>query len=154
VIELTRTEAMKNRVTITTELVDGLPLVRGDRVQLQQVMLNLILNAIEAMSGMDDGARDLLISTGKTPSGEVLVIVRDSGPGLGAAPSERVFEAFYTTKATGMGMGLSICRSIVDAHGGRMWASANEPRGAMFQFTLPASAEVTSIDHAAQMQQG
>jgi PAS domain S-box-containing protein len=154
VIELTHAEAMKNRVSITVHLADGLPLVRGDRVQLQQVMLNLIVNAIEAMSGMDDGARDLLISTGKTPSGEVHVVVRDSGPGLGTAPSERVFEAFYTTKATGMGMGLSICRSIVDAHGGRLWASATEPRGAMFQFTLPASEEAASLEHAAQLQQG
>jgi PAS domain S-box-containing protein len=154
VIELTRIEAMKNRVSVTAELADSLPLVRGDRVQLQQVMLNLILNAVEAMSGMDDGARDLLIATGKTPSGEVLVVVRDSGPGLGAATSERVFEAFYTTKPTGMGMGLSICRSIVDAHGGRLWASANEPRGAIFQFTLPTSEEAASLEHATQMQQG
>jgi PAS domain S-box-containing protein len=154
VIGLTRAEAMKNRVSITADLADGLPLVRGDRVQLQQVMLNLILNAIEALNGVSDGEREVLISTGAAASGDVLVTVRDSGPGLDLPSIERVFEAFYTTKATGMGMGLSICRSIVDAHGGRMWASANEPRGAMFQFTLPASAEVTSIDHAAQMQQG
>jgi signal transduction histidine kinase len=123
-------------------------------VQLQQVMLNLILNAIEALSGVSDGERDILISTGTAESGGVLVTVRDSGPGLGTAASDLVFEAFYTTKATGMGMGLSICRSIVDAHGGRLWASANEPRGAIFQFTLPASEEVASFDHAAQMQQG
>jgi PAS domain S-box-containing protein len=137
VIELTRAEAMKNRVTIMTELADGLPLVRGDRVQLQQVMLNLIVNAIDALNGVGEGARDLLISTEPAEAGGVLVTVRDSGPGLGAAPTERVFEAFYTTKAAGMGMGLSICRSIIEAHGGRLWASANEPRGAMFQFTLP-----------------
>jgi PAS domain S-box-containing protein len=154
VIELTHAEAMKNRVSVTADLADGLPLVRGDRVQLQQVMLNLILNAIEALSGVSDGERDILISTGTAESGGVLVTVRDSGPGLGTATSDLVFEAFYTTKATGMGMGLSICRSIVDAHGGRLWASANEPRGAIFQFTLPASEEVASIDHAAQMQQG
>jgi C4-dicarboxylate-specific signal transduction histidine kinase len=135
VVELTRAEAMKNRVSITADLADGLPLVRGDRVQLQQVMLNLILNAIDAMSGVDDGARDLLISTGAGESGGVLVTVRDSGPGL---PSiEHVFEAFYTTKVTGVGMGLSICHSIIEAHGGHLWASANEPRGAVFQFTLP-----------------
>jgi PAS domain S-box-containing protein len=154
VIELTHAEAMKNRVSVTADLADGLPRVRGDRVQLQQVMLNLILNAIEALSGVSDGEREVLISTGTAESGGVLVTVRDSGPGLGTATSDLLFEAFYTTKATGMGMGLSICRSIVDAHGGRMWASANEPRGATFQFTLPASEEVASIDHAAQMQQG
>jgi PAS domain S-box-containing protein len=152
VIELTRIEAMKNRVTITTDLADGLPLVRGDRVQLQQVMLNLILNAIEAMSDVGDGERELLIGTGTTGSGDVLVTVQDSGPGLPSV--ERVFEAFYTTKPTGMGMGLSICRSIVDAHGGRLWASANEPRGAIFQFTLPTSQEGASLEHATQMQHG
>jgi C4-dicarboxylate-specific signal transduction histidine kinase len=135
VIELTRSEAMKNRVSIKTDLADGLPLIRGDRVQLQQVMLNLILNAIEALSGVSDDEREVLVSTGTAGSGGVLVTVRDSGPGL---PSiEHVFEAFYTTKATGMGMGLSICHSIIEEHGGRMWASANEPHGAVFQFTLP-----------------
>jgi signal transduction histidine kinase len=144
VIELTRTEAMKNRVSITAELADGLPLVRGDRVQLQQVMLNLIVNAIDALSGVSDDEREVLISTGTDKSGGVLVTVRDSGPGLGAAPSERVFEAFYTTKAAGMGMGLAISRSIIEGHGGRMWASANEPRGAVFQFTLPIPSDSAS----------
>jgi signal transduction histidine kinase len=152
VIELTRIEAMKSRVTIKTDLADGLPLVRGDRVQLQQVILNLILNAIEAMSDVSDGERELLIGTGTTGSGDVLVTVQDSGPGLPSV--ERVFEAFYTTKPTGMGMGLSICRSIVDAHGGRLWASVNEPRGAIFQFTLPPSEEGASLEHATQVQQG
>jgi PAS domain S-box-containing protein len=154
VIELTHAEAMKNRVSVTADLADGLPLVRGDRVQLQQVMLNLILNAIEALSGVSEGERQVLISTGTAGSGDILVTVRDSGPGLDLPSIERVFEAFYTTKATGMGMGLSICRSIVDAHGGRLWASANEPRGAMFQFTLPAWEETASLEHAAQTQQG
>jgi PAS domain S-box-containing protein len=154
VIGLTRVEAMNNRVNVKTDLADGLPLVRGDRVQLQQVMLNLILNAIEALSSVSDGERDVLISTATAGSGDVLVTVRDSGPGLDLPSIERVFEAFYTTKATGIGMGLSICRSIIEAHGGRMWASANEPRGAVFQFTLPASEETASIEHAAQMQQG
>jgi C4-dicarboxylate-specific signal transduction histidine kinase len=144
VIELTRAEAMKNRVSITADLADSLPLVRGDRVQLQQVMLNLILNAIDALNSVSDGEREVLISTGSAESGDVLVTVRDSGPGLGAAASERVFEAFYTTKATGMGMGLSICRSIVDAHGGRIWASANVPQGAVFQFTLPTPSDSVS----------
>jgi signal transduction histidine kinase len=137
VIELTRTEAIKTRVSVTAELADGLPLVRGDRVQLQQVMLNLIVNAIEALSGVREGEREVLIRTEQDPSGDVLVTVRDTGPGLDVKNSERVFEAFYTTKPSGMGMGLSICRSIIEAHGGRLWASTNEPRGAMLQFTLP-----------------
>ena len=92
---------------------------------------------IEAMSGVSDGARELLISTEKAELGDVLVVVRDSGPGLAPETIERIFDAFYTTKIVGLGMGLSICRSIIEAHGGRLWASANEPRGAVFQFTLP-----------------
>src|SRR5256884_2757341 len=137
VIELTRGEAAKNGVSAQTELTDNLPLMDGDRVQLQQVMLNLIINAVEAMSGLTEGPRELLISTGKAEMGGVLVTVRDSGPGLAPAALERLFEAFYTTKPNGLGMGLSICRSIVEAHGGRLWASASAPRGATFQFTLP-----------------
>ena len=101
-------------------------------------MLNLIVNAVQAMSGVSDGARELLISTRKAESDGVLVTVRDSGPGLPSSSLERLFDAFYTTKADGMGMGLSICRSIIEAHGGRLWASANLPRGAVFQFTAPA----------------
>jgi PAS domain S-box-containing protein len=138
VIELTRSEATKNRVSVKAELTEGLPLICGDRVQLQQVMLNLIINAVEAMSGVDDEPRELLISTGKAESGDVLVVVRDSGPGLSPATRERIFDTFYTTKATGLGIGLSICRSIIEAHGGRLWASANLPRGASLQFVLPA----------------
>ena len=140
VIELTRGEAEKNRVSVRTQLADGLPLVRGDRVQLQQVMLNLIVNAVQAMSGVSDGARELQISTRTAESDGVLVTVRDSGPGLPPSSLERLFDAFYTTKADGMGMGLSICRSIIEAHGGRLWASENLPRGAVFQFTAPAYA--------------
>jgi signal transduction histidine kinase len=112
-------------------------MVQGDRTQLQQVILNLILNAIEAMGELDDGNRELSISTEPEAAAGVLVTVRDSGPGLDPVDIERVFQAFYTTKAKGMGMGLAICRSMVEAHGGRMWASRNEPRGAVFQFTLP-----------------
>ena len=138
VIALTRGEAVKTGVSVRTQLADGLPLIEGDRVQLQQVVLNLIINAIEAMSGISEGARELLISTGKPSSGGVLVAVQDSGPGLDPASFERLFEAFYTTKPSGLGMGLSICRSIIEAHGGRLWASANEPRGAIFQFLTPA----------------
>ena len=137
VIELTRGEAEKNGVSVRTQLADDLPLIQGDRVQLQQVILNLIVNALQAMSGVGDGARELLISTGTAESDGVLVTVRDSGPGLPPSSLERLFDAFYTTKADGMGMGLSICRSIIEAHGGRLWASENLPRGAVFQFTAP-----------------
>jgi signal transduction histidine kinase len=101
------------------------------------VVLNLIINAVEAMSGVGEGARELLISTGKDASNGVLVSLRDSGPGLDPASLQRLFDPFYTTKSSGMGMGLSICRSIVEAHGGRIWAGANEPRGAVFKFSLP-----------------
>jgi C4-dicarboxylate-specific signal transduction histidine kinase len=135
VIELTRGEAVKNGVSVRTKLADGLPIIQGDRVHLQQVILNLIVNAIEAMSGISEGRRELLISTSKVEPG-VLVAVRDSGPGLPPATLEHVFDPFYTTKASGLGMGLSICRSIIEAHGGRLWASPNVPSGAIFQFTL------------------
>ena len=112
--------------------------VRGDRVQLQQVVLNLILNSVEAMSSVEEGARELSISTKQDQTGDILVAVQDSGPGIDPENLERVFAAFYTTKASGLGMGLSICRSIVAAHGGRLWAEIMRPRGTMFQFTLPA----------------
>jgi C4-dicarboxylate-specific signal transduction histidine kinase len=138
VIEFTRGETGKSGISVQTELADGLPLIQGDRVQLQQVMLNVVINAVEAMSGDTEGPRELQISTGKSDSGDVLVAVRDSGPGLAPATLERLFDAFYTTKPTGLGLGLSICRSIVESHGGRLWASANLPRGAIFQFTVPA----------------
>jgi len=142
VIELTRGEAAKNGILVQTKLGDGLPLIEGDRVQLQQVILNLVINAVEAMSGVSEGPRELLISSGKGEAGDVLVAVRDSGPGLAAPMLEQVFDAFYTTKGTGLGLGLSICRSIIEAHGGRLWASVNVPRGAIFQFTLPAQADI------------
>ncbi len=108
------------------------------------MILNLILNAIEAVSEMSEGSRELLIATGKTESGDVLVAVRDSGPGLEPAALEQLFKAFYTTKPNGLGLGLSICRSIIEAHGGRLWASANAPRGAVFQFTLPVDPDIAS----------
>jgi PAS domain S-box-containing protein len=142
VIALTRGEAVKNGVSVQTELADGLPLIEGDRVQLQQVMLNLIVNAVEAMSGLGEGSRELRISTEIKASNHVLVAVRDSGPGLDAASLERVFDVFYTTKPSGMGMGLSICRSIIEAHGGRVWATANAPKGAAFQLILPPQAAI------------
>ena len=109
----------------------------GDRVQLQQVLLNLIMNAIEAMSAVHDRARELTIVSKQDDANGVQVEVRDSGTGLDPERAERVFEAFYTTKAEGIGIGLSISRSIVEAHGGRLWASANEPHGAVFRFSLP-----------------
>jgi signal transduction histidine kinase len=107
-------------------------------------MLNLIVNAVEAMGAVSEGGRELLISTGRDASNGVHVTLRDSGPGLDPKNVERLFEAFYTTKPTGMGMGLAICRSIIEAHGGRMWAGANEPRGAVFQFTLPLAPDETA----------
>ena len=136
-VELTRSEALRQGISMHTRLAGALPMIQGDRTQLQQVILNLILNAIEAMGELDDGNRELWISTEMAAEAGLLVTVRDSGPGLAPADVESVFKAFYTTKPRGMGMGLAICRSMVEAHGGRMWASANEPRGAVFQFTLP-----------------
>jgi PAS domain S-box-containing protein len=136
VIGLVRSVMIRNDVSVQTCLAKRLLPVQGDRVQLQQVVLNLILNAVEAMSSVEAAPRELLLTTEQNHVG-VLVAVRDSGPGIDPTSLERVFEAFYTTKPSGVGMGLSICRSIIDAHGGRLWAEANEPRGAVFQFTLP-----------------
>jgi PAS domain S-box-containing protein len=138
IVELTHGETMKNSILVRTEFEECLPLIQGDRVQLQQVMLNLIINAVDAMSGTSEGSRELLISTEKSGWGDVLVVVRDSGPGLMPESLECLFDAFYTTKPKGLGLGLSICRSIVEEHGGKLWASANVPRGAAFRFTLPA----------------
>jgi PAS domain S-box-containing protein len=143
VIELTRGEASKHGASVQTDLADQLPPIQGDRVQLQQVLLNLLINAMDAMSGVSDGVRELLISTTEGADG-VLVAVSDSGPGLNPHDDERIFAPFYTTKSTGLGMGLSICRSIIEAHGGRLWASANVPRGATFQFTVPVHPAVSS----------
>jgi len=137
VIALVRGELTQHRVSVQTQLAEGLSAVHGDRVQLQQVMLNLILNAIEAMSSVDADARELMVSTESTPSEDLLVGVGDSGPGIPPEDRERIFGSFYTTKAGGVGIGLSICRSIIDAHGGRLWADAHQPRGAAFKFTLP-----------------
>src|SRR6266545_3434600 len=137
VIALTRGEVVQNGIAVRTQLADGLPRIQADRVQLQQVILNLIVNAVQAMSGASDGTRELLIATSADASNGVLVSLRDSGPGLDPASLERLFDAFYTTKSSGLGMGLSICRSIIEAHGGRIWASANEPRGAVFHLSLP-----------------
>jgi signal transduction histidine kinase len=137
VIALTRSELRLSGTSLRTHFTEGLPLVLGDRIQLQQVMLNLILNAVEALSESRETSRALLIKTERDGPGGVLVAVRDSGPGLKPESMDRLFDAFYTTKPDGMGMGLSICRSIIEAHGGRIWATANLPHGAVLQFTLP-----------------
>jgi PAS domain S-box-containing protein len=141
VVALARSELLRDRVSLQTQFADDLPLVQGDRIQLQQVLLNLIINAVEAMRGISESARELWISTEKDATGGVRVAVRDTGPGVDPQSGGRLFEAFYTTKPSGMGMGLSICRAIIEAHGGRIWATANEPRGAVFQFTLPTRPE-------------
>ena len=140
VTTLTRSEAVKTGVTVSTQLADELPRIQCDRVQLQQVMLNLIVNAIQSMSGVEDGNRELHISSTVSiePEG-VCVGVRDTGHGLRPESLPHLFEPFYTTKPDGMGMGLSICCSIIEAHGGRLWAAGCEPRGALFQFTIPAA---------------
>jgi PAS domain S-box-containing protein len=140
VIEVTRSELLRDAVSLRTELAKGLPPIQGDRIQLQQIVLNLIMNAVEAMGDASKESRDLLISTAEDRSNGVLVAVRDSGPGLNPECLERLFDPFYTTKPGGMGMGLSICRSIIEAHSGRIWATANVPQGATFQFSLPCQA--------------
>jgi len=140
---LTRAEVARNGASLSTQLSDHAPLVWADRIQVQQVILNLIVNAVEAVSAVD-GPRDLFVSTDKHESDGVLFTLRDSGIGLDQEKLEHVFDAFYTTKADGMGMGLAVSRSIIEAHGGRLWASPNEPRGAVFQFTLPAGREEAS----------
>jgi signal transduction histidine kinase len=144
VIALARSDVQRSGVSLQTRLAPDLPLVEGDRVQLQQVMLNLILNAVEALSEVSEGSRDLLISSEDGGADGVRVAVQDSGPGLTPGSVDRLFEAFYTTKPTGTGMGLAICRSIIEAHGGRLWATANEPQGAVFQFSLPPKRDKTA----------
>jgi PAS domain S-box-containing protein len=139
VIEMVRAPIDKNRVSVRTRLAPGLNSVWGDRVQLQQVVLNLILNAVEAMDSVEERGRTLSIRTEQRGAAGIVVAVHDSGPGIDPEHLQRVFEPFYTTKPSGLGMGLSICRSIIDAHGGRLWADANQPRGTVFQFTLPAA---------------
>ena len=144
VLALTRSEVMWNDVALQTQLAEGLPPVQGDRIQLQQVILNLIMNAVEAMSGVGERTRELLISTGQDASNGVLVTVRDSGSGLNPDSLDRLFDAFYPTKPGGIGMGLPICRSIIEAHGGQVRAMANVPQGAIIQFTLPAHGRTAS----------
>src|SRR5690349_6126609 len=158
VMALTRGEVMKHNVSVQTQLAEGLPLIQGDRVQLQQVILNLIINAVEAMSGVREGSRELLLGTRKDASDSVLVAVQDSGPGLTPESFERLFDSFYTTKPGGMGMGLSICRSIIEAHGGSIWATQNAGPGITVQFALPSNGRAAERqrdqDHAAASRMG
>jgi signal transduction histidine kinase len=144
IVALSGTELRRHGISPRTRLADGLPPVTGDRVQLQQVVLNLILNAADAMGEAREESPELLIMTGRDEAGGGRVAVRDTGPGLAPDSLPRLFDAFYTTKPAGMGMGLSICRSIVEAHGGRITAAGNEPRGAVFEFTLPGEREKAS----------
>ena len=141
VIEFTRSEGAKSSVLVRTELAEGLSAIEGDRVQLQQVMLNLIVNAFEAMGPCSEGSCELRIATGKTECGGVIVAVQDSGLGVNPSDLERIFNAFYSTKPDGLGLGLSVCRAIIEAHGGKLWASTGAARGAIFQFTLPAHSD-------------
>ena len=134
---LTASEIQNNHISLRTQFSNGLPLILGDRVQLQQIILNLILNAIEAMNTVAHDSRELLVKTAADNSNAVLVAIQDTGPGLEPDKIDNLFDAFYTTKRDGMGMGLAISRSIIEAHGGRVWAEPNTPQGAIFQFTLP-----------------
>jgi C4-dicarboxylate-specific signal transduction histidine kinase len=157
VLAITQAELQRNRVSLRTEFAKDVPMVTGDKIQLQQVILNLVVNAIEAMSGVSEDSRELCVSSQKitdlpdearrdavddrtlteAESASVLVAVRDSGPGLDSSQLQRVFESYYTTKPQGMGLGLAISRSIIEAHRGHLWATARAPRGVVFQFTLP-----------------
>ncbi|HEY3658016.1 MAG TPA: ATP-binding protein [Steroidobacteraceae bacterium] len=137
VAALTRGERLKNSVTLQTQLSTDLLLILGDRIQLQQVLLNLIINAIEAMGEVGENRRSLVVGSSKYDMHNALITVRDSGPGLNMESSDQLFKPFFTTKPNGLGMGLSICRSIIEEHGGRLWAAANLPEGAAFRFTLP-----------------
>jgi C4-dicarboxylate-specific signal transduction histidine kinase len=170
VIAMVRNAVQRNQISLQAQLANDLPLILGDRIQLQQVILNLLINAIEAMSEVSEGPRELWVSSqkftkmaargpGALQTGEskedalvaralaeaegthALIAVRDSGPGLDPKGLDRLFNAFYTTKPQGLGMGLAISRSIIEAHGGRLWAKVNAPRGAVFQFTLPIREE-------------
>src|SRR5882757_8185237 len=144
VITLVQRELIGHLVSLQMELAPALPMTLGDRVQLQQVMINLVMNGIEAMQSVTDRPRALVIRSAQDETQQVLVSVTDRGVGISAENADRLFNAFFTTKSSGMGMGLSICRSIMEAHGGRLWATANVPHGATFQFTLPVSANTAS----------
>jgi C4-dicarboxylate-specific signal transduction histidine kinase len=144
VIVLARSEVKRSGVVLETQLSDDVPAILADRIELQQVILNLMINAIEAMSGAGEGPRELLVRSVKDESQGVLISVQDSGPGLDPESLDHLFDAFYTTKPEGLGMGLAISRSLIEAHRGRLWATANAPHGAIFQFTLPTGGERAS----------
>ena len=139
VFALAQYEARRNRVALKQQLKQDLPHVHGDRVQLQQVILNLIINGLEAIAKSKNGTRELSVMSDQDED-KVRIAVSDSGEGLDSANLERVFDAFFTTKPDGMGMGLAISRTIIESHGGRLWATSNSPHGAVFQFTLPTNA--------------
>jgi len=147
VIALSLSELQRNRVVVQSDLSDDLPSITGDRVQLQQVVLNLLRNASDAMVGVDDRPRQLLIRTEREGGGHVRVTVRDAGVGIERQGMDKLFDAFYTTKSGGMGIGLSVSRSIVERHHGRLWVEPNEGPGATFAFSIPANLE--SITDAA-----
>jgi C4-dicarboxylate-specific signal transduction histidine kinase len=140
VIALVQRELTSHRVSLRTELALALPMILGDRVQLQQVIINLVMNSMEAMQSVTDRPRELVIRSRQDEAHQVLVSVTDCGVGIPAENADRLFNAFFTTKSSGMGMGLSVCRSIMEAHGGLLSATANLPHGATFQFTLPVNA--------------
>jgi signal transduction histidine kinase len=144
VIALVQGELLGHQVSVRTEFAPALPMILGDRIQLQQVMINLVMNGIEAMQSVADRPRELLIRSRQDETRQVLVSVMDCGIGISDDNADRLFSAFFTTKSGGMGMGLSICHSIIEAHGGRLWATANVPHGATFQFTLPVNADIES----------
>jgi C4-dicarboxylate-specific signal transduction histidine kinase len=143
VIVLMQRELISHQVVLRMEFAATLPIILGDRVQLQQVIINLVMNGFEAMQSVTDRRRELVIRSGQDDADGVLLSVTDCGTGIpvGNADRDRLFDPFFTTKSSGMGMGLSICRSIVEAHGGRLWAAANAPHGATFQLTLPVNAD-------------
>jgi C4-dicarboxylate-specific signal transduction histidine kinase len=144
VIALVQRELVSHRVSLRMELASALPMILGDRVQLQQVIINLVMNGIEAMQLVTDRPRELMIRSRQDETQQVLVSVTDCGVGIAAENADRLFNAFFTTKSGGMGMGLSICRSIMEAHGGRLWAMANDRHGATFQFTLPMNTDTAA----------
>jgi C4-dicarboxylate-specific signal transduction histidine kinase len=144
VIALVQRELTSHRVSLRMELAPALPMILGDRVQLQQVIINLVMNGIEAMQSVTDRPRELAIRSRQDETQQVLVSVTDCGVGISVEDADRLFNPFFTTKSGGMGMGLSICRSIMEAHGGRLWATANVPHGATFQLTLPVNADTAS----------